>query len=333
MKKGFKITIGLVTTILIGVLVWLMFFKKDSKLYVLKGKGTGLDPLQPGEAESGTSQPGNEVSSPNPSGSTGGGFFTGSSGGNPFTSKAEITAFQRFVLDVIKDTQILGSYGADGVWGSRTASAYSKYGEQYHAQQNPQASVKSALESAGITYQMVDTNTNYPNIRVVFTRGSYKYVARYYNNGRVVFYIHGKSSVLSKGNYSNGGKRIVITEGRRKGSTFTNSSLLKNMQNAIAPTSTGTQSGATTQAIGKNVFPAGSYVNVRSSAMVDDGWVNNKLGKINSPNVIGTVTNFTMGTESTPKIWYQVDLLTALSESQTPGITKGWVRADKVKFS
>jgi hypothetical protein len=332
MKKGVKITIGIGTTILIGILVWLMFFKKDSKLYVLKGKGSGLDPLQPGEQNSASAQPGNEVSSPGASSGGSGGFFTGSSNVNPFTSKEEITAFQRYVLDVIKDVNILGSYGADGVWGSRTANAYQKYGEQYHAYQNPQASVKANLESAGITYQMVDTNTQYPNIRVVFMRGSYKYVARFYNNGRVVFYIHGKSNFLSKGNYSNGGKKIVITEGRREGSTFSNSDLLKNMQNAIAPTSTGTQSGATTQAIGKKVYPSGSYVNIRSSAMVDDGWVSNKLGKINSPNVIGTVTNFTMGTESTPKVWYKVDLLTALSDSTTPGIQTGWVRADKVKF-
>ena len=90
--------------------------------------------------------------------------------------------------------------------------------------------------------------------------------------------------------------------------------------------------------IGKTVYPSGSYVNVRDEARVDNSGMDNTfIGQINSPNAIGKVTNFTMGTESTPKRWYYVKLLTPLSES-THGISyantymkNGWIREDSIK--
>jgi len=327
MKKGLKLTLLIAGSLAIGVLIYLMFIKKDSKLYVLnRSRGSNLDPLQQGEAQSGQVGSANEEPSPQPSGNSGGGFFNGSTIGNPFTSKSEVKAFQDYVINVKKDSDILGSYGADGLWGSNTANAYEKYGSEYDAFKDPLKAVKSSLKNLGLNY----TITSDGAVRVVYSRNTYKYVARYYNNRRVVFYINGQSKFLSKGNYSSGGKVIVITEGRRNGSSFNNSSVLKNMQSATKPTTSAT--GSTTNAVGKKVFPKDDYINVRSTPEVNNGWINNKMGIINSPNVIGKVVNFKLGSESTPKVWYNVELLTPLKDSAQPNAIKGWVRSDVVKF-
>lgn len=329
-KKGLKITIGIVSIIAIGILVWLMFFKKDSKIYVLKGRGSGLDPLQPGEAESGTAQSANEISSPAPSGSTGGGsFWSGSTTGNPFTSSAEIQAFQQYVLDVHKDSAILGGFGADGQWGTNTANAYKKYGDQYNAFKDPQSPVIANLEKANLNYSKPSDGS----VRVVFNRGNYKYVARWYPNGRVVFYINGKQEHLSKGNYSDGGKKIVITEGRRNGSTFNNSSILTNMQNAIAPT---TSTTTTSSIVNKNV-KARFDTPIRSTPKKIDGIGSNKIGKVSKGKLVGRVMSVKKGSSATTT-WYKVQLQTGIMVYTTylgapvPTPTfEGWVRSDMVK--
>lgn len=86
-------------------------------------------------------------------------------------------------------------------------------------------------------------------------------------------------------------------------------------------------------AIGKYAYPLGTYVNVRSAPRSADGVLDNtNLGKVNSPNVIGTVKNTTWGTDKFR--WYELDLLTPLIATQPAGTTAktGWVRADVVKF-
>jgi hypothetical protein len=54
---------------------------------------------------------------------------TTTTGGKP--ADVDTLAFQKYVLEVKKDTNILGSYGADGQWGSRTQAAWDKYGSDY----------------------------------------------------------------------------------------------------------------------------------------------------------------------------------------------------------
>jgi hypothetical protein len=87
-------------------------------------------------------------------------------------------------------------------------------------------------------------------------------------------------------------------------------------------------------AIGKLAYPKGTYSNVRDSAKVSSF---NLLGKVNSPNVVGKITNVTFGAETpTPYRWYQVSLLTPLMMAgrQSPSLsTTGWVREDTVKIS
>ena len=72
-------------------------------------------------------------------GSTSGGGSGGStSGGNPFATKNDLIKFQRWVIKTIGDKTILGrggstGFGDDGVWGSKSASAYAKYQGKYDA--------------------------------------------------------------------------------------------------------------------------------------------------------------------------------------------------------
>ncbi|NBO22115.1 hypothetical protein EBU94_02080 [bacterium] len=74
---------------------------------------------------------------------------TNSSGStaNPFKSKAEVLAFQQWVINTKGDKTILGGGGAsgfgdDGAWGTNTASAWTKYGTDYKA--SPQGASSSA---------------------------------------------------------------------------------------------------------------------------------------------------------------------------------------------
>ena len=56
------------------------------------------------------------------------------------TSKADIMAFQNYVINVKKDSAILGKFGADGVWGgtnSNTQKAWDKYGADYKKSGSP----------------------------------------------------------------------------------------------------------------------------------------------------------------------------------------------------
>jgi hypothetical protein len=53
------------------------------------------------------------------------------------TSKEDIKAFQDYVLNVKKDTAILGKSGADGVWGSNSQKAWDKYGADFKKSATP----------------------------------------------------------------------------------------------------------------------------------------------------------------------------------------------------
>jgi hypothetical protein len=73
----------------------------------------------------------------------------------PSTTKPaniDTLAFQKYVLEVQKDSSILGSYGADGQWGSRTQAAWDKYGLKYVAWKsgvNPDAATQAATDAIG----------------------------------------------------------------------------------------------------------------------------------------------------------------------------------------
>jgi len=53
------------------------------------------------------------------------------------TSSEDIKAFQNYVINVKKDSAILGKSGADGVWGSNSQKAWDKYGSDYKKASTP----------------------------------------------------------------------------------------------------------------------------------------------------------------------------------------------------
>jgi hypothetical protein len=97
MKTGAKVIISTVTIAGIGVLVWLMFFKKDSKLYVLKPKS---EDDQNGEEE--------EDDTKTPDDTNGGGYSGGYTPpastpcpypSTPFKNRSEGNDFRKWVND------------------------------------------------------------------------------------------------------------------------------------------------------------------------------------------------------------------------------------------
>jgi hypothetical protein len=50
---------------------------------------------------------------------------------NPFKDKDELTEFQKWVIEVKKDSKILAPFGADGAWGGKSLDAVNKYYKEY----------------------------------------------------------------------------------------------------------------------------------------------------------------------------------------------------------
>jgi len=59
--------------------------------------------------------------------------FTGGKQVSPPQSEGEIRKFQEWVINVKKDKNILGSFGADGKWGGKSQAAWNKYGNEFNA--------------------------------------------------------------------------------------------------------------------------------------------------------------------------------------------------------
>jgi hypothetical protein len=53
------------------------------------------------------------------------------------------------------------------------------------------------------------------------------------------------------------------------------------------------------------VYPSGTYVNIRTSPYVNNGFISNLLGTVNSPNPVGSVLQIIISEGHT---WYQVSL-------------------------
>ena len=80
--------------------------------------------------------------------------------------------------------------------------------------------------------------------------------------------------------------------------------------------------GANPIVVGDEIYPSGEYVNVRSSAEVNNGWFNNIILEVSTPNRIGVVDSKVVAEGHT---WYNVQLNQDLTEQNY-----GWVRADVV---
>jgi len=80
--------------------------------------------------------------------------------------------------------------------------------------------------------------------------------------------------------------------------------------------------GATAIVVGDEIYPSGEYVNVRYSAEVNNGWINNIMIEVPTPTRIGIVDDIILADGHT---WYKVQLNQELTEENY-----GWVRADVV---
>ena len=78
---------------------------------------------------------------------------------NPFTTQADLKKFQEWVINTKKDTSILGNAGADGVWGTKSANAWNKYGAEYKKGTTSEGSSSSGLDSDTIA-TLVNTRNN-----------------------------------------------------------------------------------------------------------------------------------------------------------------------------
>jgi len=82
--------------------------------------------------------------------STGSGSST--SNGNPFATKDDLIKFQQWVINTKGDKTILGKggstgFGDDGIWGSKSISAYAKYGKEYQPSASSGWNEKGSIKS------------------------------------------------------------------------------------------------------------------------------------------------------------------------------------------
>ena len=78
--------------------------------------------------------------------------------------------------------------------------------------------------------------------------------------------------------------------------------------------------------VGKFAYPKGQYVNVRSQSRVNDGWINNKISKVSSPNRIGRIDKVVNSMEYGDKNkWYKIKL-----DKPGAGFHSGYAREDVI---
>ena len=90
-----------------------------------------------------------------------------------------------------------------------------------------------------------------------------------------------------------------------------------------------TTTTTTTSIVGSNVYPKkttdADYANVRTEPQVNNGWINNLISTVYSPDLIGKVVKTQKGEDG--KTWYYVKLADGISWFHS----HGWVRSDVVK--
>lgn len=119
--KGFAVVLSMVA--IAGVVGYLIYRRFKNKPKTDTQTDTGFTPAP-------TSTGGSFTPAPP---SSGGGS---SSSGNPFATKEDLIKFQQWVINTKGDKTILGKggstgYGDDGIWGSKSASAWAKYQKEY----------------------------------------------------------------------------------------------------------------------------------------------------------------------------------------------------------
>jgi hypothetical protein len=140
---------------------------------------------------------------------------------NPFSTTAELKKFQEWVINTKKDNSILGSAGADGLWGKNSAKAWNKYGAEY--KKGSAGGTVSELEQVAKNLgASAEIYTDKVIARVTVNGKGY---AGQFNDKYKSFLLFGKGgALLKKGTWSDGGKKIVLSNGRiiSSGSVWSN---------------------------------------------------------------------------------------------------------------
>lgn len=214
MKKSVKIALIVTGIVVLMTVSYFLFLKKDSKIYLFKDGGEE-DFVKDADQSPETHTP---APAPVP-------YSSSSSSSNPFDSKAEIMKFQQWVISHKKDTTILGSAGADGLWGRNTSKAFAKYGKEYNQGSDVfQSLLRNLGNSSGVS-----SHSGF--IRAVFGDGMF--IARFYDNKRILIWKKSTNTIVLKGNWYDGGLRLISTEGRNKGQTFQNPHIWENLKGIV----------------------------------------------------------------------------------------------------
>lgn len=229
MEKNTKIIIGVSTLVVIGGIILLVVAKNKKKIKDCTDKGglwdkstkTCIDP---------TTQ---EVIVGDSVGDSTGGYSGGSTGGSTssgrpstgFTSKAQGDAFRQWVntkYPLWATANFLDKSGAFD--NSYIRKAYEKYGTEYKSE-----TTSPHLLAAKYLGGTVKTTSNSAEVKF----NGRKNQAVFYNNGRFSIHRVGAAGSISKGNYLNGGKILVVTAGSKAGKTFKDGSVWDNLMKTL----------------------------------------------------------------------------------------------------
>jgi hypothetical protein len=232
MEKKTKIIIGVSAAVVVGgVILLVLANKKKKKIAACTANGGMWDKATKSCVDPVT----NEVINITSDGlvdedSSGGGVISGggSSSSRPstgFTTKSEGDAFRLWVntkYPLYAKSIFLDKSGDYD--NSYIRKAYEKYGTEYRSQ-------TSQPHLLAAQYLGANAKINSNNVVVVFNSGKHKAV--FYDNGRFVTSRMGGSGYVSKGNYIDGGKILVITDGANAGKTKKNGSVWTNLRSTL----------------------------------------------------------------------------------------------------
>lgn len=204
MTRQTKIIIGISSAVVIGAAVLLFLRARKNK--------SEEENLLEGNTSEGSS------------GSTSGSSSSSSRPSTGFTSKAEGDAFRVWVntkYPLYAKSILLDNSGAFD--NSYIRKAYEKYGAEYKSETtSPQL---LAAKYLGVP------QTAGTSITVNFNGSLHK--ATFWNNGRFATQKQSSNGFVSKGNFIDGGKILIITEGANAGKTFKDSSVWTNLRKTL----------------------------------------------------------------------------------------------------
>ena len=152
------------------------------------------------------------------------------------TSSEDIRAFQNYVINVKKDTAILGKNGADGDWGTNTQKAWDKYSADYKKLSTPSnvsvpANLNLILQRLGKRASLKGFGKNSFVVVVEWNKGNRKYTFNFFANDVYKIFNEGGYEIF-QGKYTNGGRGLSVAKDNysrtsKVGSVFTTDSFWK----------------------------------------------------------------------------------------------------------